>query len=143
VRKRFCFAIRTSRLAAVLSLLALAAGGCAGAGRSAQAPPAEPNVLPKNYKQDVADFMRLNLANPVGIRDAFISEPTLKPVGTSSHYVSCVRFNPRDSTGRYEGNTEQVVLFLGGRLNQFLPANPDLCRGAVYQRFPEAEVLVP
>jgi hypothetical protein len=124
-------------------LLALAGAGCSGIGGAAKPPPTEPNVLPANFKQDVADFMRLYLDNPVKIRDAYISEPALKPVGGSTHYVSCVRYNPRDSAGRYEGNTERVALFLGGRLNQFLPANPDLCRGVVYQRFPEAEVLVP
>ena len=83
------------------------------------------------------------LVDPTKIRDASISEPTLKPVGASTHYVSCVRYNPRDSSGKYEGNTERMALFLGGRLNQFLPATPEACRGAVYQRFPEAEALVP
>jgi hypothetical protein len=142
VRKRFELKPRDSWLA--LTLLALTVGGCSGMSSSAKAPPpADPNVLPKNYKQDVADFMRLYLNNPVKIRDAYISEPMLKPVGTSTHFVSCIRYNPRDSEGRYEGNTERVALFLGGRLNQFLPANPELCRGAAYQRFPEAEVLVP
>jgi hypothetical protein len=100
-------------------------------------------VLPKNYRQQIVDFMRLNLVDPVKVRDAYISEPALKPVGGSPHYVSCVRYNPRDGSGRYEGNTERMALFLGGRLNQFLPATPEACQGAMYQRFPEAEVMVP
>jgi hypothetical protein len=36
-----------------------------------------------------------------------------------------------------------MALFLGGRLNQFLPVERDVCAGVVYQRFPEAEVIVP
>jgi hypothetical protein len=123
--------------------LVLALGGCAGTGGSATPPPTDPNVLPNNHRQQVADFMRVFLVDPTKIRDAYISEPMLKPVGVSTHYVSCVRYNPRDSSGKYEGNTERVALFLGGRLNQFLPATPEACRGAAYQRFPEAEVLVP
>jgi hypothetical protein len=126
-----------------LILVLVMLGGCTGMGGSPAPPPTDPNVLPKNYKQTVADFMRLYLDDPVKIRDAYISEPMLRPVGASTHYVSCVRYNPRDSTGRYQGNTERMALFLGGRLNQFLPATPEACRGVVYQRFPEAEVLVP
>jgi hypothetical protein len=128
---------------AALALLVLALGGCAGIGGSAAPPPTDPNVLPKDYRQQVAAFMRVFLDDPVKIRDAHISEPVLRPVGGATHYVSCVRYNPRSSQGQYEGNTERVALFLGGRLNQFLPASPELCRGVVYQRFPEAEVLVP
>lgn len=121
----------------------LVLGGCGSIGGSKPPPPTDPNVLPKDYKQTVADFMRVFLEDPVKIRDAYISEPMLKPVGGSTHYVICVRFNPRDSSGQYQGNTERMALFLGGRLNQFLPVTAEACQGAVYQRFPEAEVLVP
>jgi hypothetical protein len=126
-----------------IAVLAISLGGCAGTVGSAKPPPVDPNAPPNNHKEQVAGFMRVHLNDPVKIRDAYISEPMLKPIGGSMHYVSCVRYNPRDSSGQYEGNTERVALFLGGRLNQFLPATPELCRGAVYQRFPEAEVLVP
>ena len=129
--------------AGVLLVLALALGGCAGTGGPATPPPTDPNVLPKNHREQVADFMRTYLIDPVKVRDASISEPMLKPFSGATYYVSCVRYNPRDTGGRYEGITERVALFLGGRLNQFLPANPELCRGVIYQRFPEAEVMVP
>jgi hypothetical protein len=127
----------------ILAAVLLALAGCSGLGSSANPPPVDPNLFPKNYRQDIADFMRVFLSNPVKVRDAFISEPTLKRVGGTTHFISCVRFNPRDTQGRYEGNTERMALFLGGRLNQFLPVSDDACRGVVYQRFPEAEVLVP
>jgi hypothetical protein len=34
-------------------------------------------------------------------------------------------------------------MFLGGRLVQFVPGNPETCNGLVYQRFPEIESMVP
>jgi hypothetical protein len=125
-------------------LLALALGGCSGFGTSKPPPlPTDPNVFPANYKSDVADFLRTYLNNPTKVRDAYISAPALKPFGSGTHYISCLRYNPRDAGNRYTGNEEWVAAFLGGRLNQFLPGNPELCASAVYQRFPEAEVLVP
>lgn len=125
------------------SLFALMLGACSGFGGSSTPAPTEANTMPKNYRQEIADFMRLTLENPVKIKDAFISEPALKPVGGMTHYVSCVRFNPRNAEGQYQGNIERMALFLGGRLNQFLPAERDVCAGVAYQRFPEAEILVP
>lgn len=124
-------------------LLAFMLGACSGFGGSSKPVATDPNILPKNYRQEIVDFMRFTLDNPVKIKDAFISEPTLKPVGGMTHYVSCVRFNPRNTEGQYQGNTERMALFLGGRLNQFLPADGAACAGAAYQRFPEAEVIVP
>jgi hypothetical protein len=124
-------------------LLALMLGACSGFGGSSTPAAIDPNTFPKNYRQEVADFMRVSLEDPVKIRDAFISEPALKPVARATHYVACVRFNPRNTQGQYQGNTERMALFLGGRLNQFLPMERDACAGAAYQRFPEAEALVP
>jgi hypothetical protein len=124
-------------------LLALMLGACSRFGGSSPPAATDANTFPKNYREQVADFMRVSLENPVKIKDAFISEPALKPVAGMTHYVSCVRFNPRNAEGQYQGNTEQMALFLGGRLNQFLPAQREVCTGAAYQRFPEAEVLVP
>jgi hypothetical protein len=123
-------------------MFALALGGCTGWGR-ADPPPVDPNLFPSDYKSQVANFLRAYLNNPAKVRDAFISEPTLKPVGQTTHYVSCLRYNPRNSAGQYTGNTERVAIFFGGRLNQFLPAKPEWCDTASYQRFPEAEALVP
>jgi hypothetical protein len=124
-------------------LLALMLGACSGFGGSSTPAATDANTFPKNYRQEVAEFMRRSLENPVKVKDAFISEPALKPVAGMTHYVSCVRFNPRNTEGQYQGNTERIALFLGGRLNQFLPMERDACAGAAYQRFPEAEVLVP
>ena len=36
-----------------------------------------------------------------------------------------------------------MAIYYAAGVNQFLPINRELCANAVYQRFPEAEVLVP
>jgi hypothetical protein len=41
----------------------------------------EINVYPTNYKSDILAAMHAYLNNPTGIRDAVISEPTLKSTG--------------------------------------------------------------
>jgi hypothetical protein len=118
-------------------------GGCSGLGGSTEPPPPDPNLYPKNYRQQIADFLRTYLSDPTGVRDGFISEPALRPVGQRSQYVSCVRYNPRDSNKQYLGRQEDVAIFLGGRITQYLKATPELCGNAVYQRYPEIEKSVP
>ena len=123
-------------------LLAPALGACSGmSGRTD--PPVDPTQFPANYKPEVAAFMRTYLANPTKVRDAYIGTPALKPVAGKQQYVTCVRYNPRDSANKYEGNTQNVVIFLTGRMNQFLPDDPEMCAGLAYQRFPEIENMVP
>jgi hypothetical protein len=141
--------LNISRGIAAVALLALALGGCSGFsgfpgfGKTAEPPPTDPNLYPAKYRSEIATFLRTYLNNPTKVRDAYISQPTLKPYGGTNHYISCVRYNPRDNNNRYTGNETKVAEFLGGRLNQFLLGNDELCANAVYQRFPEAEVLVP
>jgi hypothetical protein len=124
------------------ALIALALGGCSGFGASTP-PPQDPNLFPAEFRAEIAQFMRTYLENPTKVRDAFVSTPALKPIGGASRYVACVRYNPRDSRNRYQGNEERIAIFWAGRLNQFLAADREQCSNAVYQRFPEAEVLVP
>jgi hypothetical protein len=103
----------------------------------------EPGKFPADYKPEVADFMRRNLANPSKVRDAYIATPVLKPVGNTQQYVTCVRYNPRNSANQYEGPKQSVAIFLSGQLNQFLPDDPQMCTGLAYQRYPEIENMVP
>ena len=43
--------------------------------------------------------MHAYLNNPTGIRDATMSTPMLKPVGNSTRYVVCLRFNGKQDNG--------------------------------------------
>ena len=63
----------------------------------------EINVYPTNYKSDILAAMHAYLNNPTGIRDAAISEPTLKSSGTVNRYVACLRFTPKKNASEYGG----------------------------------------
>jgi hypothetical protein len=127
-------------------LLAAVLGGCdtfASLTRSPDPPKLDPSLFPANYRLEVADFMRTYLNNPTKVKDAYIAAPFLKPMDRVPQYITCVRYNPRDTRNQYEGNQTNIAMFLGGRLVQFVPGNPETCNGLVYQRFPEIESMVP
>jgi hypothetical protein len=112
-------------------------------GKANTAPPADPAKFPADYKPEIAAFMRKYLENPTKVRDAYIATPVMKPVGATQQYITCVRYNSRNSTNQYEGNKQNLVIFLSGQLNQFLPDDPQMCAGLAYQRYPEIENMVP
>jgi hypothetical protein len=99
------------------------------------------NVVPTNPKADILALLRTYLNNPTGIRDAAISQPALKQVGIVRRYVVCVRFNARNSDGKYTGVKDRPAIFVGGRLDQISEVARDLCADAEYKPFPEAEAL--
>ena len=39
----------------------------------------------------------------------------------------CLRFNAKDSTGKYEGSRDRLVAFLSGRLDTLVPARKEQC----------------
>lgn len=140
-------------LRAVLFALPLAAlaSGCAG---EMPAVVSEPNVLPTNYKSEILAYLRTYLNDPAGVREAYISEPELRaiaattpfsaterPVPAHQRYMVCLRFNAKDSTGKYEGSRDRLVAFLGGRLDTLVPARKEQCANANWQPFPELEKL--
>jgi hypothetical protein len=133
----------------LIALLAVALASCTARtlsdlviGKQVE-PPLNPTEFPTKYRSDIAEFMRTWLTNPTKVKDAFIGEPVIRPVAGLQHYITCVRYNPRDSKDRYEGNQSNFVVFLGGKLNQFLPGDPAMCSGLNYQRYPEIESMVP
>ena len=139
-----------ARVGLAALLLAAALGGCSSEsgsgfafGRTAERSPLDPKLFPAQYKTEIADFMRRNLTNPTKVKDAFIGQPVLKPVGGQPQYVTCVRYNPRDSKDQYTGPETKLAIFLGGQLTQFLAGNPEMCAGLAYQRYPEIESMVP
>jgi hypothetical protein len=127
-------------LYAVLTCVALVLGACGGV-HNQRSEPAEPNIVPANYKSDILAFLRTYLNDPTNIRGASVSEPTLMQIGGVQRYVSCLRFNARKSGSEYEGSKDRLVLFLAGRLDTMLMAKPDQCAKAAFQPFPELERL--
>ena len=47
-----------------------------------------PNIFPTKYKQEVLDTLSRTLDYPANVRDAFITDPTLAPVGKDQRYIS-------------------------------------------------------
>lgn len=114
-------------------------------GACASTPPTvmtgEPNIPPTNYKSEILAYMRTYLNDPTGVREAYITEPSLLTVGGTQRYVSCLRFNAKNSVGKYEGSKDRVVAFLAGRFDTLALARGEQCKDASWQPFPELEKL--
>ena len=101
----------------------------------------EPNVAPVNYKTEILAYLRTYLNTPTGVREAYITEPSLLTVGGTQRYVSCLRFNAKNSVGQYQGSKDRVVAFLSGRFDTLALARGEQCKDASWQPFPELEKL--
>jgi len=146
--------ISLRRLPAVLAAAALAAALCGcGTSRSNEEREARLNVYPDKYKSDLLAAMHAYAADPTNIRDAYVSDPAMRPVGSQNRYAACLRFNAKDSSGRYTGSRDVMGVFIAGRFDQFIDqstvaSQPSLettlkeqCGPAEYKRFPELEAL--
>lgn len=103
-------------------------------------------VLPENYKAEIIAFMRTYLNDPANVRDAFITEPAMKPIGGRNQYAVCVRYNAKNTDGKYMGSKDAVAVFDRGRfdrmIDQFPKGTANPCAGAAdYKHFPELEAL--
>lgn len=101
----------------------------------------EENLYPQGYRAEILEYLKKELSDPSGIRDAFVSEPALADVGSVQRYVVCLRFAPKEADGRYAGLREMVVYYFAGRMTQMVKATPALCGKAAYQPFPELTKL--
>ena len=122
------------RAGMVLVMAAVALGGCS-ARKEQQA--VDPNALPTNYRSTLVAFLRQSLTNRADFRGAMISEPALKPVGPSQHYIVCIQFNPRSQI------KTKAAVFLSGQMTQFIDASPEQCADAAYSPFKELDAAIP
>jgi hypothetical protein len=134
------------RLLLVLALFVL--GGCASdevgpSQAELQARWDAQNVLPRNYKQDLLAFLRTYLNDPSHIRNAGVSQPQRKTVGPGERYVACVRYNARNSDGKYAGVKTGAAVYVAGKLDRFLDGKQGepYCKDASFAPFPELERL--
>jgi hypothetical protein len=137
---------------ACLVVLAAALAGC-GSGQSREEREARINVYPDNYRTDLLGALHAYVGDPTNIRDAYVSEPAVKPIGPQNRYAACVRFNAKNSDGRYTGSKDVLAIFVSGRFDQFVDVSPqsaaanqanplrELCAQADYKRFPELEAM--
>ncbi len=107
----------------------------------------EINAYPTNYKADILAATHVYLNDPTGIRDAGISDPALKPVGSGKRYMVCLRFNAKTrfdakkGSADYAGVKETAAIFVAGRFDRFAETARETCTGATYTPFPELEKL--
>jgi hypothetical protein len=88
--------------------------------------------------------LRTYLNDPSNVRSASVSQPQLKYIGPGDRYVSCVRFNARNSDGKYLGSKDGAAVYVSGKLDRFLDTAKDvraLCKEVAYAPFPELEKL--
>jgi hypothetical protein len=119
------------------ALLAVAVAGCSFNTQQPEAPHVDPNLFPQNYRKQVALFLSQQLLDRADFRGARISQPVLKQLGDSAHYVVCLQFN---------GHSEiknKVAIYLAGEITQFLDSTPEQCGDAVYAPFIELEQSLP
>ena len=117
-------------------LLALALAACSS-DKGNKEP--DPNILPVNYKQEIIDTLAKALDDPTNVRDAFISEPVLRPASKDQRYTVCVRANARNLSRQYTGAKDRIGYFYNGHLNQLVEASKEQCGNAAYKPFPELE----
>jgi hypothetical protein len=98
-------------------------------------------TVPTSYRDDILSFMRTYLNNPTGIRGAFVSEPALRTIAGASRYSVCLRYNARNSAGKYAGSKDSVALFRDGRFDHLVDNARGQCKDADYRPFPELERL--
>jgi len=106
-------------------------------------------ALPQNYKTEILALMRTYLNDPTQVRDAYISEPVIKPIDGADRYIVCLRYNAKKSDGKYAGNKDTIVTFRDGRLNRLIDTRDprearearEQCKDVPVQPFVELQQL--
>jgi len=98
-------------------------------------------IYPDHYKAELLAFLQSYLNDPTNVREAQITDPVLRQVNSTDRYVVCLKYNAKNSDGRYMGIKESIAVYLRGRFNQLVDATGDICKGATYQPFPELAAL--
>lgn len=123
-------------IALLLAVPAIA--GCSGTSSGPDpAAGAGPDVFPAQYQLKITRYLLTELTDHADFHGALISQPAIKPVGTSHHYVVCVQLNGHNK------RKEKAVVFLSGDLTQFIDPIPEQCADAQYQPFRDLESVAP
>jgi hypothetical protein len=118
-------------------LLAVALCACSSVGEKK----IEENVYPVDYKAKIKEWLRLQVADPKSIRDAYIAEPALKARGAVTRYIVCLKFDAKDGSGQYQGNKEFAAFYYAGQITQIAEATRETCENALYRPYPEIEKM--
>jgi hypothetical protein len=97
---------------------------------------------PANYRSELLAFMKTYLNNPVGVKEAVMAEPMQRTVGGRLRYVSCLRYNAKDTAGGYLGMRERAIVYVDARLDRIVDDPSEICAGAAYAPFSDMEKMV-
>jgi hypothetical protein len=137
----------------VIAGLMLLVGACTQLNNmreDAQRAEAANTVYPQNYKSEILALMRTYLNDPTHIRDAYISDPVIKPLGGINQYLVCLRYNAKKDGGQYAGSRDNVVAFRQGRLDRVIDGPREArevreareqCKDVALKPFPELQNL--
>ena len=131
-------------LPSAILCIAVMLAGCNSEWLSARDRSITANTTPPgpNYKAEVVAFMRTYLNDPTGVKDAFISEPALRPLENVDRYTVCLRYTAHKGYGQpYAPSKDSLVLFREGRLDRIVDTAKEACKDAAYQPFHELEQL--
>jgi len=92
-------------------VLILTAGALAGGFGNQQAATPDPNLFPTNYRTALLAFLRQSLTNRSDFRGVMISEPAIKTVGGSQHYVVCVQFSPQSAIKTKAASSSSMLAY--------------------------------
>jgi hypothetical protein len=123
--------IACSKVALLFASLAIA--GCSNTPK----PAADANILPTDYRNQIATYLAQLLPDRADFRSSMIGTPVLKQVGAGEHYIVCVMLNGHNQ------HKENVVIYLGTNINQYVDATPGQCADAAYQPFKELAAMLP
>ena len=123
--------IACSKVALLFASLAIA--GCSNTPK----PAADANILPTDYKNQIATYLAQLLPDRADFRSSMIGTPVLKQAGAGEHYIVCVMLNGHNQ------HKENVVIYLGTNINQYVDATPGQCADAAYQPFKELAAMLP
>jgi hypothetical protein len=115
---------------------AIAMAGCSSGPKPDQAA-SNPDVYPKDYQRQIAMYLRTELTDRADFRGAMIAEPAMRPVGSSQHYVVCLRFNG------HKERKDKAVVYLDGQISQFVDSKPEQCGAAVLTPFQTLDDIIP
>ena len=144
--------MQTTGIRSLVIALALALGGCSSQWMHDQERGERAaTTYPPNYRAEIVAYLRNYLNDPTQVRDAFVSEPALRHIDGRPRYSVCVRYNAKNTDGRYVGSRDSLVTFRDGRFDHLVDSRLDRgggpdpareqCKDAAYQRFPELEKL--
>ncbi len=125
-------AVRSFRVAAVAAVAAAVLAGCSG-DKKKEPVVVNPNIYPQDYRKQIGLLLATTSKDAADFHGTLISQPVLKQVGDSPHYIVCVQF-----TG-HGARWTKVAIYLEGAVTQFIDATQEQCSDAQYQPFTELE----